>query len=36
MGVDCEDDVGEAVEPSGRGAAGPHCFRQRLSSLLSF
>lgn len=35
MGVDCED-VGEAVEPSGRGAAGPHCFRQRLSSLLSF
>lgn len=31
MGVDCED-VGEAVEPSGRGAAGPHCFRQRLSS----
>lgn len=35
MGVDCEG-VGEAVEPSGRGAAGPHCFRQRLPSLLSF
>lgn len=34
-GTDCED-VGEAVEPSGRGTAGPHCFRQLLSSLISF
>lgn len=34
-GIDCED-VGEAVDPSGRGTAGPHCFRQLPSSFFSF